>query len=637
MKRLCRYKITAMLLLIFIFQLNAQKDVFEQLDELAIFEEKVMMPMRDGVRLATDIYRPKTEEKVPIIFSRTPYNFNSWGDGERRTRTAERALVAVKHGYAYVVQNERGRYYSEGEWDILGTPLTDGYDAFSWMAEQSWANGKVGTLGCSSTAEWQMAVAALDHPSHAAMVPQGYGAGVGRVGDYYEQGNWYRGGAEQMLFFAWLYGVEHDKFKPRIPQGATQEDLIRISRFYDLAPENPPVDMSEALGHLPIQDILQNINGKREIFDKMVRRTPNHPDWYAGGLYHDDMDFGVPSFWFASWYDVSISPNLALFNHVRANASDKEVRDNQYLVIAPTLHCRYTRATENTIVGERSVGDARLNYEEQIYAWFDLWLKDEKNTFQKDTPRVQYYTMGSNTWNTAETWPPKAAQSVRFYLDSNGKANSLYGDGILKTESPGNESKPDAFTYDPMNPVPSYGGNVCCTGNAVEGGAFDQQQMETRHDILVYTTDPLEEGVEVSGFIEATLYLSSDVKDTDVTIKLLDVYPDGRAYNLDETIQRVRYRDGYDKEVFMEEGQVYPIKMTPMATSNYFKKGNRIRIEVSSSNFPRFARNLNTGGNNYDENQGVAAHNKIYHSASHASFIDLPMIRNKRSASSEKP
>ncbi|MDH3795907.1 MAG: CocE/NonD family hydrolase, partial [Flavobacteriaceae bacterium] len=180
--------------------LTAQEDIFEKLDKMAVYEEKIMMPMRDGIRLATDIYRPKTEAKVPIIFSRTPYNFNSWGDGEKRTRTAERAYQAVKRGYAYVVQNERGRYYSEGEWDILGTPLTDGYDAFSWMADQSWSNGKIGTLGCSSTAEWQMAVAALDHPSHAAMVPQGYGAGVGRVGDYFEQGNWYRGGAEQMLF-----------------------------------------------------------------------------------------------------------------------------------------------------------------------------------------------------------------------------------------------------------------------------------------------------------------------------------------------------------------------------------------------------------------------------------------------------
>ena len=607
--------------------IQAQDKILQELEEIAIVDQKVMVTMRDGIRLATDIYRPKTDEKVPIIFSRTPYNFNSWRDGKQNTGTARKALEAVKRGYAYIVQNERGRYFSEGEWEILGAPLTDGYDAFTWMKNQSWSNGKIGTLGCSSTAEWQMAVAALDHPSHAAMVPQGFGAGVGRVGKINEQGNWYRGGAEQMLFFSWLYGVEHDKFKPRIPVGATQEDLIRISRFYDLAPKNPPIDMAEALKHLPIQDILKNIHGKNEVFDKMIRRKPNDKDWFKGGLYHDNMEIGVPSFWFASWYDVSITPNLALFNHVRNNSKDAAIRDNQYLVIAPTLHCSYTRATENTFVGDRSVGDARLNYDAQIYAWFDLWLKGKQNDFKEKTPRVQYYTMGSNKWQASETWPPKKATLTTYYLNSNGKANSLFGDGKLTTTK-ANLDNPDSFTYDPMNPVPSYGGNVCCTGNAIKGGSFDQYQMETRNDILVYTTDILEEGVEISGFIESTLYVSSDAKDTDFTIKLIDVYPDGKAYNLDETIQRVRYREGYEKEVYMKKGEVYKVDLTPMSTSNYFKKGHRIRVEISSSNFPRFARNLNTGGNNYDEKEGVIAHNKLHHSSKYTSQIKLPMISN---------
>lgn len=623
---------TAILVLLLTFlvsvgtTLKAQSEILQKLHEIAIVDQKVMMPMRDGVRLATDIYRPKTGGPVPIIFSRTPYNFNTWQDGKESTRALETAYKMVEQGYAYVVQNERGRYFSEGEWDILGTPLTDGYDAFTWMKDQSWSNGKIGTLGCSSTAEWQMAVAALDHPSHAAMVPQGFGAGVGTVGKFQEQGNWYRGGAEQLLFFSWLYGVEHDKFKPRIPEGATQEDLIRISRFYDLGPENPPVDMLDALSHLPIQDILKNINGKKEIFDGMVTRKPNDPAWYKGGLYHDTMDFGVPSFWFASWYDVSISPNIALFNHVRKNASDASIRDNQYLVIAPTLHCAYTRATEDTMVGERSVGDARLNYEEQIMAWFDLWLKDAPNDFKAETPRVQYYTMGSNKWQSSEEWPPKNAKMTSYYLSSGGNANTLKGDGVLTTKVP-KDNNTDSFTYDPMNPVMSYGGNVCCTGNAIKGGAFDQQVMEEREDILVYTTEPLKKGVEVSGFIETKLYVSSDAKDTDFTIKLIDVYPDGRAYNLDETIQRVRYREGYDKEVFMEDGKVYEVNLTPMATSNYFKEGHSIRVEISSSNFPRFARNLNTGGDNYNEKDGVIANNKIHHGKKQASEIRLPIVQ----------
>ena len=606
---------------------KSQDDILSKINEIGTLEQKVMMPMRDGVRLATDIYIPKSDKKVPIIFSRTPYNFNSWGDGEEKNRTHQRAYEALKRGYAYVVQNERGRYFSEGEWDILGTPLTDGYDAFSWMSEQSWSNGKIGTLGCSSTAEWQMAVAALDHPSHAAMVPQGFGAGVGRVGDFYEQGNWYRGGVEQLLFGTWLYGVEHDKFKPRIPAGASQEDLIRISRFYDLAPENPPVDWAEKIKHLPLQDLLKNVGGKKEIFDKMIKRKPNDQDWYKGGLYHDNMDFGVPSFWFVSWYDVATTPNIALFNHVRENSVDQYVNDNQYLIIAPTLHCGFTRSNENTIVGERSVGDARLNYEEQIYDWFDLMLKEKQNDFKENTPRVQYYTMGSNKWQSSEVWPPENIEMTTFYLSSDGSANTMYGDGKLTTLKRKIKNNSDSFLYDPMDPVISNGGGVCCMGNAVKGGAYDQQEVETRDDVLVYTSEILKNGFEVTGFINSSIYISSDVKDTDITIKLIDVYPDGTAYNIDETIQRVRYREGYDKEVFMEKGNVYKVDLSQMSTSNYFKKNHKIRIEISSSNFPRFARNLNTGGDNFNESKGIIARNTIHHSKKYPSSITLPIVK----------
>jgi hypothetical protein len=600
-------------------------DAYQKLAAIAEIEQKVMMPMRDGVRLATDIYRPKTKNKVPVIFSRTPYNFNPYGDGEERTRTYDRAYEAVSRGYAYVVQNERGRYFSEGKWDILGVPLTDGYDAFSWMKDQSWSNGKIGTYGCSSTAEWQMAVAALDHPSHAAMVPMGYGAGVGRVGDIYEQGNWYRGGAQQMLFTAWLYSVQHDPMAPRLPKGISSEDLNRLQRFYDMSPEYPKVEWSEGLAHLPVEDIIENQHGPQGIYEEMITRKPNDQAWYDGGLYNDDMVLAVPSFWFCSWYDVSITPNLALFNHARKNATP-EVRDQQYLFIAPTLHCAYTRATENTIVGERSLGDARYDYDALIYGWFDYWLKDDQNGILENTPRVTYYTMGSNKWQNAEQWPPAASKMVTYYLDSEGGANSLYGNGKLTTTRPKTD-RTDSFTYDPHNPVMSYGGNVCCTGNAVKGGAFDQQQMETRNDILVYSTPPLAEGVELTGSVECTLYVSSDAKDTDFTLKLIDVYPDGRAYNLDETIQRVRFREGYDKEVFMKEGEVYKVDLTALSTSNYFAEGHQIRIEVSSSNFPRFERNLNTGGNNYDESKGVVAHNKVHHSSKHPSQVRLPLVQ----------
>ncbi len=607
----------------------------KELESVAIVERKVMVPMRDGKRMATDIYRPKDEsKKYPVIFVRTPYNFNYWDvrTGAPRDMTTE--LDAVKRGYAYVEMNERGHFFSEGNYDILGAPLSDGDDAITWLGTQSWSNGKVGTIGCSSTAEWQMGVAAQNNPHFAAMIPQGFGAGVGRVGPYYEQGNWYRGGAVQMLFAAWIYG-EQNQIRPMFPPNTSREDLIKASRLFDLAPQMPPVDWSKALAHLPEIDIIKAVDGPAGIFadrmevstgGAMIKRAPNDPAWYRGGLWHDNMPINVPGYWFMSWYDVSIGPNLAAYNFVRKTARP-EIANEQYAVIAPTLHCAYKRATENTIVGERSMGDAHLDYDALTYGWFDHFLKGEDNGVLAKTPKVRYFTMGLNKWQTSETWPPTGAQPMTLFLTSSGKANSLYGDGVLTAASTDSD-RPDHFTYDPMNPVPSYGGNVCCTGNAVQGGAWDQRKMETREDILVYTSEPLKEGIEVSGPIDATLYVSSDAKDTDFTIKLIDVYPDGTAYNLDETIQRARYREGYDKPpVWMEAGKVYKLSIQPMTTSNFFAAGHRVRIEISSSNFPRFDRNLNTGGNNYDESTGAVAHNAIHHSAQYPSEVTLTVVK----------
>lgn len=617
---------------LFLILLGAQnisaqsQDALAKLQEVAIIDEKVMMPMRDGVRLATDIFRPKTDKPVPVIFSRTPYNFNPYRDGKLTTRTYETALRYVQAGYAYVVQNERGRYFSEGEWDILGVPLTDGYDAFEWMKNQSWCNGKIATYGCSSTAEWQMAVASLDHSAHTTLVSQGYGAGVGQVGEYMEQGNWYRGGATQMLFISWLYGVQNDRIMPHFPKDATQEELIRASRFFDLDPEKPAVSWKKEFYHLPVSDLLENVKGPVGVFSNMVARKPNDPQWYQGGLYHDNMPFNKPTYWFVSWFDVSSAPNIELFNHVRKNAPDQKVRDQQYLLIAPTLHCSFTRATANTVVGELNVGDARLNYDSLLMGWYDHFLKGEKPEFLDGLPRVKYYTLGINQWQTSETWPPANMEMQSLYFSSNGKANSMYGDGKLTSTAPKKDA-PDTYVYDPLNPVPSYGGNVCCTGDAIQGGSFDQRPMETRQDILVYSTDVLTEDMELSGPLEATLYVSSDAKDTDFTIKIIDVYPDGSAYNLDENILRARYREGYDKEVFMEKEMVYEIKFSPVHLSNYFKKGHQLRIEVSSSNFPRFDRNLNTGGPNYNESKPVIATNKIHHSEKYPSHIKIPVIQ----------
>jgi uncharacterized protein len=619
-------------------QLQARWDLEHQLESLAVIDRKVMLPMKDGARMAADIYRPKdTTQTYPTIFVRTPYNFNYWDvrNGAPRAMAAE--VDAIKHGYAYVEINERGHFFSEGNYDILGPPLSDGHDEIEWIASRPWSNGKVGLIGCSSTAEWQSGVASTAPKGLATMIPESFGAGVGRVGPYYEQGNWYRGGAVQMLFIDWLYG-EQNQVRPMFPPNTSQADLVRESKAFDLAQQLPPVDWMEAFKHLPEKDIMRSVDGPIGIFadtmpgiatgGAMIERAPNDPSWYKGGLWHDDMKINIPVLYFMTWYDVSIGPNLAEFNHVRQTA-DSAAAAQQYVIIAPTLHCQYTRATENTVVGERSMGDARYDYSGLTWAWFDHFLKGESNGLLDTLPHVRYYLMGLNQWQTAPTWPPPGAKPMTFFLASAGHANTLSGDGVLQSKRP-SKDVPDSFTYDPMNPVPSHGGNVCCQPG-LQGGAMDQREIEQRPDVLVYTSAPLKEGIEVSGPVDFTTYVSSDRKDTDITVKLIDVYPDGRAYNLDETIQRLRYRDGYDTPLaWMQPGQVYRVSIQPMNTSNYFEAGHRVRIEVSSSNFPRFDRNLNTGGNNYDEASGLVAHNSIHHSGKYPSTLTLTVVPRPR-------
>ena len=617
----------------------------KELESVAIIERKVMVPMRDGIRLATDIYRPKNATgKVPVIWVRTPYNFNYWDIGNGVPSDMTRVIAAVKRGYAYVIQNERGHFFSEGNYDILDAPRSDGDDMLTWLSSQSWSNGKVGTTGCSSTAEYQMGIAALGNPAYAAMNVQGFGAGVGRVAPYFEQGNWYRGGAVQMLFITWLYG-EQNQVRPMFPPNTSQEDLIRASKSFDLAQHLPPVDWSQALWHLPEQDLLKAVDAPHGIFadampvptgGRMIQRAPNDPAWYKGGLYHDNMPLNVPGLWFMSWYDVSVGPNLALYNHVRQSAKP-DIADEQWAIIAPVTHCAYTRAKEDTIVGERSMGDARLDYDEIVYSFFDRFLRGDKSPRLDSLPKVTYFTMGMNKWQKSDKWPPEGSQPITLFLSSAGHANSLDGDGTLMPAPPAGD-KPDSFTYDPMNPVLSYGGNVCCEGTAVQPGAFDQRKMEARNDILVYTSEPFKEGTELSGPITPTLYVSSDAKDSDFTVKVIDVYPDGRAYNLDESIQRLRYRDGYDKPpAWMEPGKVYKVTLQPLNTSNYFEAGHQLRIEVSSSNFPRFDRNLNTGGNNYDEDKGVVAHNVVHHSKQYPSQVTVTVVKHADSTAAAKP
>lgn len=599
----------------------SEESLKEELKVSAVDELTVLVPMRDGAGLATNVFRPKDAKgPLPTILWKTPYS-----ELGMQGMSLRYALKAVKSGYAFIIQNERGRYFSEGKYQILGYPQTDGYDALSWIAKQPWSNGKVGTLGCSSSAEWQLALAAQNHPAHAAMVPMAAGAGIGKVGRFQEQGNWYTGGVPRSLFFVWLYHVDNP-LRAQLPSQLDPKILARISQYNDLAAKKPDVPWPKQIKHLPVDTMLTDLGEPPGTFEELIKRTPSDPAWRAGGLYHDDMGWGVPALWFNSWYDVSIGPNLELFNHARTANTDAEASANQYAVIAPVAHCQYNKLSAETEVGERSMGDARFDVDGTIFAWFDRWLKNEKQAFAASTPKVRYFTMGENSWQSSAQWPPKEAKTVRMYLRSGGGANSLYGDGRLELTPPSASEQPDKYTYDPLNPVQTLGGGDCCNGGIVIPGAFDQRVIESRADVLVYSSAPLDAPMEVTGFVDAVLKVSSSAKDTDFAVKLVDVAPDGTAYIIADTIFRARYRNGFDKPEPMTAGKIYEIRPTPMATSIRFEKGHRIRVEVTSSNFPKFVRNLNTGGANESESEPVIATNSIHHAGNDASYVELPVV-----------
>jgi len=597
----------------------------EFLESESTVHRMVMVPMRDGVRLATRIYVPKKGNgKYPAIFWRTPYNHSELlpANDARPSAYLFFAEQAIKNGYAFVIQNERGKYFSEGQWEILGFPQTDGWDALDWIAKQKWSSGKVATVGCSSTAEWQMALAAKGHPAHAAAIPMAYGAGVGRMGEFYEQGNMYRGGVLQQSMIEWMFEYQNIQ-RPTFPKNLSQQDLIRLATYTDLEVPVPLPDWTKAHKHLPMSQMYEKYGAPKGEWNKMAALKPNDPYWYKGGLFHDSDPYHVPTLWVSSWYDLSTAPNIETFNYVRKKA-DPKVRDHQYMIIAPTIHCAVYRLTDPLIVGKRNMGNVDFGFQKIVWSFLDRYCKDAQNGFEKSQPKVQYFAMGENSWKTSDVWPPKGFDTVKLFLNSSSGANSLSGDGTLSVDPPKKKSagQPfDQFVYDPANPVPSLGGNLWGSS----AGAFDNRTIEKRDDVLVFSTKPFEEDTEVSGQIRINLFVSSDAKDTDFSVKLLDVLPDGTAFNLDETIQRARYREGFDKEVWMNKGEVYSLQVSPITTSNTFKKGHRLRIEVSSSNFPRFQRNLNLGTNNFTESKFVKATNRVFHTSEKASYILVPM------------
>jgi hypothetical protein len=348
-------------------------------------------------------------------------------------------------------------------------------------------------------------------------------------------------------------------------------------------------------------------------FEDYVSHGPADPWWDHFGYVNDRHHFTTPALQICSWYDSVVNEAFLLAGLMRKNAESAQARDNQFLVVGPTTHCGFDSATEQTVVGKRELGDAQFDYYDLYLRWYDHWLRGQPNGLAS-LPKVQIFVMGANRWRSENEWPLARTKFVRYFLHSNGSAHGRLGDGVLSTAGPGDEPA-DNFHYDPKNPVPSAG-----------AGSQNQSAVEDRPDVLVFSTPPLKTGIEVTGPLEVTLFVGSSARDTDFTAKLVDVYPDGAAFNLQEGILRARYREGFNKKVWMVPGEQYRLRIDLHATSNYFPPGHRIRLEISSSNFPRFDRNLNTGGNNYDETEPLVAENTVHHSRNLASFITLPVV-----------
>ena len=546
-------------------------------------ETGVMIPMRDGIRLSTDLYFPeRTGSNLPAVLWRSIYDKTGAFGREPGMREL------VQNAYVAVIQDTRGRGASEGAFTPSVGDRNDGYDTVEWLIRQPWSNGKVGSAGCSSLGESQVLLAAARHPNHVAAIPQAPASALFTRGRPWAS---FDGGLFELAQTAGWFSVD--------------------GRGVDF-------------GVLPVIDILKAAGRPPSHYERFASSNPEGPwfrqlEWLRPG---EKLD--VPALFFDSWYDYGPAETLDLFRMARNDSVGRTARENQFVIIAPGTHCGYGNATERTRVGERDLGDARIDVLDLQIRWFDYWLKGIANGVT-ERPRIRYYLMGANRWRTADDWPVAGTRFTRVYLSSDGKANSLNGDGLLSFDPPARDVS-DWFVYDPASPVPSLGGHACCTGTDTESGSYDQSRIEQRDDVLVYTSAPLEEGIEVTGPLALTLYVSSSAADTDFTAKLVDVYPDGRAFNIQEGALRMRYREGFDRDLRMRPGDVYEARIDLHVTSNYFGPGHRIRLEVSSSNFPRWDRNLNTGGNNYDETEYVVARNAVHHSAARPSMLILPIV-----------
>lgn len=578
-----------------------------------------MVPMRDGVKLATEVYMPAGSGPFPVILQRTPYNRIAPNPGTNCNVAGWQTFA--QQGYVVLNQDVRGRYRSEGEFDAMRQEAKDGYDAVEWAGTQSWSTGKVGMIGGSyvGLTQWQ---AAIEQPPHLVAIAPHITASD------YLNGWTYQGGAFDLWFdLSWTgLTLAPDTLMRRLSaSGMPQEQVVQ--QVQDFVAEGRSKLLTDWVWQTPLTQFAGfRRNGNVAPYSDEWLARPSYDDYWATlDLETKYSRVKVPSLNTGGWYDIFQEGTVRNFQGIRSLGGTETARNGSKLVMRALCHA----CPANTTAGEIDFGpNNALDLPALQLRWFDFWLKGIDNGIMNEPP-VRLFVMvppdtgkqGDGFWITADQYPLPDSRLTFFYLQSNGKANTADGDGVLTMDGPG--GTPDSYVYDPRDPVRTVGGQMCCQNALLPSGAFDQRVVEGRGDVLVYTSEPLTSDMAVIGPVQVKLWATSSAPDTDFTAKLVDVYLDGYAQNVSEGIIRARYRESDKDPSWITPGAVYSYTIDLGNTATVFKKGHRIRLEISSSNFPHFDRNPNTGRGFGQDAEVQNATQQILHDADHPSQVVL--------------
>ena len=568
-------------------------------------EQNIPIPMRDGTMLYADVYRPSSRGRYPVLLQRLPY-----GKHKPRYRSLYlEPIRAVNRGYVVVLQDVRGRHVSEGEFYPYRYESQDGYDTVEWCAAQSWCDGSVGMFGISYHGATQWLAAVEAPPALKAIAP-------GVTADSYYDSWTYLGGVFQSFWMSdWAASFVLDNIG-RQPDD-TPEAIAALRQW-----RRDPHAMAR---HLPLKD-MPALRGLAEYYYDWLDH-PTYDDYWKALSPRERFDrVTVPALNIGGWFDGFMRGTVRCYEGVRARGATDVARQHQHLLVGPWLHGPMPAAYAGQGYFGAAASAEAIDIQGIHFRWFDHWLKGDNNGIDTD-PNTMIFVMGANTWRREAAWPPPSAQPVTYFFRSDGRANTLTGDGRLSLDPPRAGEPADHYLYNPIDPVPTCGGaHLHGIPGVFATGVQEQGSVETRADVLVYTSEPLEQDTEVTGQVSVTLWAVTSAPDTDWTAMLVDVHPDGRAYNVCDGIVRARYRTSLEQPTPIDPGNAYAYEIDLGPTSMLFRKGHRLRLSISSSNFPAYARNLNTGGFHAEEVEPRPATQTILHDADHMSYVMLPIV-----------